>query len=466
MLHRHNEIFLSLVVLLDLLLVGASWVVAYELRFYSGLPIYHDVPPREAYIIPLAAIVPLWFLLYRAHGLYSPRRSASIYDEAMLLLRANVLGVLLLVAITFFVRSYFYSRGVIAIFAVVSAVSVVGVRGLLRLGLRGVRRRGYNLRHIVIVGSGRLASEVIGRIQASPEAGLRIIGIFSESLGNDDPGRREVEYLGGYSQVKSFLREHRVDQVMLAMERDEGGALEKVVRDLDDEVTSVKFVPDLMHIMTLRSSVEELDGLPVINLRETPLLGWAAVRKRFFDLGLACVFFVLTLPIQIGIGFVIWATSGRPIFYSQERLGFDGRVFSMIKFRTMEVDAETRTGPVWSRADDERRTPLGARLRRFSLDELPQLWNVIRGDMSLVGPRPERPVFIDVFRREIPGYMLRHQIKAGMTGWAQVHGLRGDTSLLDRVEHDVFYIQNWSLALDVRILLLTVRHLLVDRSGV
>ena len=466
MLHRHNEIFLSLVVLLDVVLVAASWIVAYELRFYSGLPVYHDVPDREAYFVPLAAIVPLWFLLYRAHGLYSPRRSASIYDEAVLLLRANALGVLFLISITFFARSYFYSRGVIAIFAVVSVLSVVGLRALLRLGLRSVRRRGYNLRHIVIVGSGRLASEVIGRIKGSPEAGLRIIGIFSESFGTEDPRRREVEHLGGYAQVKPFLRENRVDQVMLAMERDEGGALEKVVRDLDDEMTSVKFVPDLMHIMTLGSSVEELDGLPVVNLRETPLLGWAGVRKRLFDLGLALVFLVLTLPIQIGIGLAIWVTCGRPIFYSQDRLGFDGRVFAMRKFRTMEVDAETQTGPVWSRADDERRTPFGSRLRRLSLDELPQLWNVIRGDMSLVGPRPERPVFIDVFRREIPGYMLRHQIKAGMTGWAQVHGLRGDTSLRDRVEHDVFYIQNWSLALDLRILLLTVRHLLIERSRI
>ena len=264
---------------------------------------------------------------------------------------------------------------------------------------------------------------------------------------------------------KEVVEKHRVNQVVLAVDRVETAALEKLLRDLDDEMVSVKLVPDLLHVVTLRSSVEELDGLPIINLRESPLEGWAAVQKRAFDLLAATAALVVLSPLLLVIGTAIRLTAGRPIFYVQERSGLDGHVFSMAKFRTMEHNAEQETGPIWAHVQDPRRTRLGARLRRLSLDELPQLWNVIRGDMSLVGPRPERPMFVEEFRREIPGYMLRHQVKAGITGWAQVHGWRGNTSLHERVEHDIYYIQNWSMALDVRILIMTLVHVVVDRGG-
>ena len=218
----------------------------------------------------------------------------------------------------------------------------------------------------------------------------------------------------------------------------------------------MRLIPDLLHVLTLRSSVEELDGLPLINLRESPMVGWAAVQKRAFDAIVASGLLLVLAPLLALAGLAVWASSGRPIFYRQERMGLDGRVFRMLKFRTMRPDAESETGPVWTSPDDPRRTRVGSLLRRTSVDELPQLWNVLRGDMSLVGPRPERPVFIERFRREIPGYMLRHKVRAGLTGWAQVHGWRGDTSLHERVEHDIYYIQNWSLALDLRILLMTL----------
>jgi exopolysaccharide biosynthesis polyprenyl glycosylphosphotransferase len=217
--------------------------------------------------------------------------------------------------------------------------------------------------------------------------------------------------------------------------------------------------------MTLRSSVEELDGLPLINLRESPMVGWAAVQKRAFDVVVASLMLVALAPVLALAALAVWASSGRPILFAQERMGLDGRVFRMLKLRTMRRDAERETGPVWTVPDDPRRTRVGAWLRRTSLDELPQLWNVLRGDMSLVGPRPERPVFIERFRREIPGYMLRHKVRAGCTGWAQVHGWRGDTSLHERIEHDIYYIQNWSLALDVRILLMTLWRGWVHRNA-
>jgi exopolysaccharide biosynthesis polyprenyl glycosylphosphotransferase len=245
---------------------------------------------------------------------------------------------------------------------------------------------------------------------------------------------------------------------VIALPREDGGQLEKILADLDDELVTVRLIPDLLHVMTLRSSVEELDGLPLINLRESPMVGWAAVQKRAFDVVVASLGLVAFAPVMALAALAVRASSGRPILYGQERMGLDGRVFRMIKFRTMRPDAERETGPVWTSSDDARRTRVGAFLRRTSLDELPQLWNVLRGDMSLVGPRPERPYFVERFRREIPGYMLRHKVRAGLTGWAQVHGWRGDTSLHERVEHDIYYIQNWSLALDLRILLMTLWH--------
>jgi exopolysaccharide biosynthesis polyprenyl glycosylphosphotransferase len=371
-------------------------------------------------------------------------------------LRASATGVVLLVAVSFFERTYSYSRGVVLAFSVISPVAIVAFRTAGRLGLRALRRRGRNLRYLLVVGAGRLAEEFVERIQRHPEAGLRILGVLADGAVRDVGG---VPVIGGIAQLKEALHgETRVDQVVIALPQSEVGAMEKVLAALDDEMVSLKLVPDLLQVMTLRSSIESLEGLPIIGLRDSPMVGWAAVQKRLFDLVLSGVALVLGAPLMAAIALAVVVTSGRPVFYSQRRTGLDGRVFRMFKFRSMHPNAERESGPTFTGADDERRTRLGAWLRRWNLDELPQLWNVLRGDMSLVGPRPERPVFIEEFRSEIPGYMLRHKVKAGLTGWAQVQGWRGQTSLLERVEHDIYYIQNWSLGLDVRILLMTFFH--------
>jgi len=305
--------------------------------------------------------------------------------------------------------------------------------------------------------------QCVASLRARPEVGLRVIGVLADKpVRSFEPG---VPVLGGYAQLKSVLREHRIDQVVVALPREDTALLEKVLADLDDEFVSVRIVPDLLHVMTLQSSVEEIDGLPVICLRESPLVGWAAVQKRAFDVVVSGLALLLGAPFLLAIALAVRLTSGSPVLYGQERMGLDGRLFRMLKFRTMVHGAERESGPVWTVEDDPRRTRLGAFLRRTSLDELPQLWNVLRGDMSLVGPRPERPVFIEQFRREVPGYMLRHKVKAGCTGWAQVHGWRGNTSLHERVEHDLYYIQNWSLGLDLRILLMTLWRGVLHRNA-
>lgn len=458
MLYRYSEVFRTLLGAADAGLVSAAWVGAWWVCFGSGwLPELGGGPDLVSHATLLLAIVPLWILLFRGRGLYQPQRTGSLLHEAGDVIQATAMGVVLLVSLTFLAGSPLHSRAVVAAFSFLAPLGVIGFRSAGRLGLRSARRRGYNLRFVLVVGAGQLAEEIIQRIHAHPEAGLRVLGVVADAGRGGRTTVAGIPVLGGISQLKQALHGgDRVDQVIIALPQAEVHCLEKVLADLDDEIVSVKLVPDLLGVMTLRSSVESLEGLPIIGLRESPMVGWAAVKKRLFDLAVCAVIAPPALLLGLVIAVALTASGGRPVLYTQDRTGLDGRVFRIFKFRSMRRDAERETGPVWTAAGDPRRTRLGAWLRRTNLDELPQIWNVIRGDMSLVGPRPERPVFIEEFRREIPGYMLRHKAKAGLTGWAQVHGWRGDTSLHERVEHDLYYIQNWSLGLDVRIILMTL----------
>ncbi len=453
MLYRYGEVFRTMLGVADLVIVASAWFAAYGLRFNLGLPTPLGVPPAIDYVYPLAGILPLFLFLFRSHGLYEARRMDSTLGEAGAVLRATAMGVLLLVSASFFVRSYFYSRLAVAFFAVLAPLGVIGLRSTIRFVLRRARRRGFNLRYVLIVGSGSLAASVVDRIHRRPDAGLRLLGVVaSGAIGGAVEGARVI---GATSDLKRILHECRVDQVIIALSRHESELFEKVVAELADEVVNVKIVPDLVHGYGLRSSVESLDGIPLIGLQETALMGWAALGKRSFDLAVSTAALVVLSPALAAIAAAIYVSSGGPVLYRQKRMGHDGRVFEMMKFRSMKNDAEA-TGPGWTTVRDPRRTRLGRRLRKLNLDELPQLINVLRGEMSLVGPRPERPTYIAEFRHEVPGYMLRHKVRAGMTGWAQVHGWRGDTSIHERVEHDLYYIQQWSFWLDIRILFMTV----------
>jgi exopolysaccharide biosynthesis polyprenyl glycosylphosphotransferase len=456
-LHRYGEVFRSFLMVADLLLVAACWTAAYALRF----TVFWDEPPGvwkpgfAEWMTPVVGIVPLVFWLFRSRGLYRQQRTGSLLREAGIIVGGMSMAVVGVLAADAALRTY-HSRLGIGFFWALGTLTLIASRVAGRGFLRSMRRRGYNLRYVLIAGAGELAAEVIQSIHSQPEAGLRILGLVTDDPAKQGKTIEGVRALGPYAAVKEILRRRPVDEVVLALPREDAPQLEKILADLDDELVTVRLIPDLLHVMTLRSSVEELDGLPLINLRESPMVGWAAVQKRAFDAVVASGLLIALSPLLVIAAALVWASTGRPIFYRQERMGLDGRVFRMLKFRTMRRDAESETGPVWTSPDDPRRTRVGALLRRTSVDELPQLWNVVRGDMSLVGPRPERPVFIERFRREIPGYMLRHKVRAGLTGWAQVHGWRGDTSLHERVEHDIYYIQNWSLALDLRILLMTL----------
>ena len=465
MLKSHSRLLEQLTLAADLLLVAAAWLAAYAIRFHvAGPPVPHGViPPLRPYLLMLVPILAVWGVCFRAFDLYRPRRIGSRLGEAADIAKASSMGALVLVAImTFAFREYDYSRVVIVYFWILSIGLVWLSRAVFREGLRVARRHGYNLRYAVIVGSGELAVAVARRFRDRPDVGVTVLGL----IGDEKDGVPGVPWLGGYADLRAVLDSRSVDHVVIALAHEDYGRLAGLLDAVGDEPVTIHVVPDLFRFATLRGGVEEFEGMPFIHLRESPLHGWNRVAKRAFDVVFSLAVLVALLPLAGVIALLVKVTSPGPVFYRQERMGLDGQRFTMLKFRTMRVDAEQASGPVWARRDDPRRVAFGTFLRRFSLDELPQFVNVLRGEMSVVGPRPERPVFVEQFRRTIPDYMLRHKVKAGVTGWAQVHGLRGsETSLEKRIEYDLQYIERWSLWLDVKIIALTLVRVLVERNA-
>ncbi len=460
MLKAHSRLFEHLTLAGDLLLIAACWISAYLVRFHV-MPA-GDIPPFRDYALQLLPILVVWGVSFRAFDLYRPSRLGSYLSEWLDVAKASTLGVLVLVAImTFAFRGYDYSRLAIGFFWVESIVAVSLSRAVFREALRFARRRGYNQRYAIVVGGGEPAAEVLRVLRRRPDVGIRVLGLLSDKA--DTPGLA-VPRLGGLEEIRSVLDRHQVDIVFIALPHSDYPRLGAVLHDIGDDSVAIHYVPDVFTLGSLRGGVEEFESIPFIDLG-SPLYGWNLVLKRAFDLVLGTLGLLVAAPVMLAIVVALKLTSPGPILYRQERMGLDRRRFQMLKFRTMRIDAEKETGPVWARPDDPRRTRLGTFLRRWSLDELPQLWNVLRGEMSLVGPRPERPSFVEEFRRSIPRYVFRHKVKAGITGWAQVNGWRGNTSIEKRIEYDLYYITRWSLAFDLKILIQTVWHGFRNRNA-
>jgi Undecaprenyl-phosphate glucose phosphotransferase len=462
-LKAHSKLLEHVMLAGDLLIVAGCWLLAYLVRFYVlGPPLRSEIPPLAPYVLMLLPILVVWGVSFRAFDLYRPRRIASHLSEAADIAKASTMGALVLVAVmTFIFREYEYSRVVIIYFWLLSIAVVWFSRAAFREGLRFARRRGYNLRYAVVVGDGDLAATVVSRMQARPDLGIQVLGV----VGDDKDGTGGARWLGGYSDLRAVLDAHTVDHVILALVHEDYGRLGGLLDAVGDEPVTIHVVPDLFRFASLRGGVEEFEGMPFIHLRDSPLHGWNQVTKRLFDLVFSAALLVVLAPVLALLAIGVKLTSPGPVLYRQERMGLDGQRFRMLKLRTMRADAEAGTGPVWAREDDPRRVPFGALLRRLSLDELPQLVNVLRGEMSVVGPRPERPFFVERFRQTVPGYMLRHKVKAGVTGWAQVNGLRGNTSLEKRIQYDLEYIERWSLWLDVKIIAMTVVRIVFERNA-
>jgi len=463
-LKAYSRVLEHLMLAGDLVLVVGCWLLAYVARFYLFGPAraFDDIPPLAPYLIMILPIVVVWGISFQAFDLYRPRRIGSRLSEVADVAKASSLAGLVLVTImTFLFREYDYSRVVIVYFWLFSIAAVSFARNVFREGLRVARRRGYNLRYGLVVGSGELAQNVIERLRGRSDIGIQVVGV----VGDAKEGAGGVPWLGAYADLSTVLAARPVDHVVIALAHEDASRLPGLLDAIGDEPVTIHVVPDLFRFTTLRGGVEEFEGIPFVHLRESPLHGWNAVIKRVFDVVFSAAVLVALSPLLALLAAAVRLTSAGPVLYHQDRMGLDGQSFRMLKFRTMKMDAEDESGPVWAHAGDLRRTSIGSFLRRFSLDELPQFVNVLRGEMSVVGPRPERPVFVERFRQTVPGYMLRHKVRSGLTGWAQIHGLRGNTSLEKRIAFDIEYIERWSFWLDLRIIAATVTRVLFDRNA-
>ena len=465
MLKRHSEFFLTLFLISDLILISASWVGAYAARSSGFLvQVTPDIPPFPLYLWLLVPILLVWGACFHIFDLYRPRRMSSHVSEFLDIAKANTISVLVLIALTLIPSWYEYSRLVFLYFWLINLVVLGFSRMIFREALRVCRRLGYNKRYVLVVGAGKLGEQIVRNLRNHPEFGLSVRGYLTRKPEKVGKILQDVPVVGTYSQIKGFVSSG-IDMVFICLPAEEAIECEKILEFLATTMVEVKVVPSIYEFMTIHTSAEIFEGLPVITLQGTPLHGLNVLLKRSIDIVGAMVALVISSPLLGIIAMGIKLQSPGPVFYHQVRMGLDGREFNMLKFRTMRSDAKEESGPAWTQKGDTRQTAIGALLRRTSLDELPQLWNVLKGEMSIVGPRPERPELIALFRDQYPQYMLRHKMKAGMTGWAQVNGWRGNTDLKKRLDYDMFYIEHWSIWFDVKIMALTIWKGMIHKNA-
>jgi Undecaprenyl-phosphate glucose phosphotransferase len=452
MYRRHGNKLGAVFLACDLGVTAIIWMGAYFLRFTlfsspAGVPDFRLVLQSLPLVLVSAAIS------YRLCGLYEVHRLKQLPRELGVVCKASGLLFVLAITAVFYRRNLYESRLALALFLVLNALGLALARRAIWWALKYLRGRGLNYGRALIVGAGRTGQLVAKVIRDNSWTGLEAVGFV------DHPTRIEpaiLPRLGTLEDLDRVVSQHAIDHIFVALPFSRYGELPEVYQAVSQVLVEVQLVPDVPTLAGMRLQMLEIDGAAFLSLRRNPHQGWNRLAKRSMDLVGGSLALVLLSPLMIALALAIKLTSRGPVFYRQARTGLGGQTFSMLKFRSMYLDAEGKTGPVWASRCDRRCTPLGRLLRRWSLDELPQLFNVLAGDMSLVGPRPERGIFVERFRRQVPGYFQRHRVKCGITGWAQVHGWRGNTSLRHRVQCDLYYISHWSLGLDLKILWLTL----------
>ena len=467
MLKKHAQFFKSLFFISDLVILSLAWILSYFLRFYTNLisPPILGTPPLSTYLEFVLPLCLIWGWVSKKIHLYRPRRIDHLLHEKVYVVKSLSFTLVILIGIIYLLRKFEFSRLAFLYFWVIALFGLTIIRILYRKTLKILRKRGYNQRYALIAGTGLLGKKTLEKVELHPELGIQVIGYLTSDQEEVGQRVRNIPVLGAYRDLENILNEKKPDLFFIALPIYEYDHLGDIINELRGHLADIKVIPGVYEFLGLRGGVDELDGLPIVSLQSSPLYGWNSVFKRAFDLGFGSLILVMVSPLMALIALLIKLTSKGPVLYRQERVGMDGHTLKMLKFRTMRVDAEKETGPIWTSENDPRRTKVGAFLRKTSLDELPQLFNVLKGEMSLVGPRPERPNFVEEFRNQIPSYMLRHKIKAGITGWAQVNGWRGNTSLEKRIEHDLYYIENWSIGFDLRILMMTLWKGLFNKSA-
>ena len=458
-------------VLLDILVT----VVAYALAWFiviSGkvLPLDEGVLKPQVYFMALIFIVPIYLILYASFHLYVPKRIQGRRSELANICKANVIGLMLFTFVLFGLRrfvshlSYFSTKMILAFFAA-NIILLEAERISIRIFLRSLRTNGYNQKHVLLIGYSRAAEGFIDRVSVNPEWGYHVQGILDDHRPAGF-AYKKVQVLGPTNHLEDFLASNTLDEIAITLSIKEYSNLEQIVAACEKSGVHTKFIPDYNNIIPTIPYMEDLQGLPVIHIRHVPLTGvFNATMKRIVDLAGALFGLIVFSPLMLVTALLIKITSPGPVLFSQERIGLHNRPFKMNKFRSMEVQDPGRERSQWTTPHDPRVTPVGRFIRKTSIDEMPQFFNVLIGNMSLVGPRPERPLFVEKFKEEIPRYMIKHQVRPGLTGWAQVNGYRGDTSITRRIEHDLYYIENWSLGFDFKIMFLTVFKGFINKNA-
>ncbi|MDP3981106.1 MAG: undecaprenyl-phosphate glucose phosphotransferase [Chlamydiota bacterium] len=442
-------------IVLDILTVHVSFIMAYWVRFYSGL---FTVPKGIAPFLPYLQVFPVCslvlFLVLHLNGLYSVKLRRSFSEEQLIIVRSVSFGMVLIMALTFFYQHEFtFSRMVVVLSWFFTMILLMIEKMFVNSFERWLRVKRNLHKKILLIGFNGNAKKIIDSIHRSHLPGEKIVGVLVDKFEGQYEEVPTPIFVKEIKDLPELLISGEIDVVILTLSNMEHHRVVDIILECERNMVRFKMVPDLFEILASQVQVENLNGITLLGLNDFPLEKmWNRIIKRTMDLLGSVLGLVICSPVFLIIAICIRLESRCQVLYRQERVGEDGRSFQIVKFRTMVVDAEKESGPVWAKEDDERRTRIGTRLRRFNLDELPQLWNVLKGEMSLVGPRPERPHFVNEFKGNIPRYMSRHQIKSGITGWAQVNGLRGNTSIVERIKFDLYYLEHWSIWLDLRIL--------------
>lgn len=454
---RKRTKFIFITYLCDAVALVLSLVAAYALRFHANLiNVRGDKPDVIAYAQSMLVVIPVYLAFFRSYGLYQTARYIRRIEEMFLVAKAATFAVIALMAVTFFYRAFSYSRLVLVFLWFCSILFLTLERYYLIQWEYHRKRQKKEIARVLVVGANRNTRSIVQWAQYNPHYGRQIIGVLSKDpdlIGKHFEG---AEIIGPAEECEKWIDSLKPDEVIICETSFDRDRLADLVSLCEDRFIEVRIGADFYGLLSQNVAVEYISTVPLLGFRPLPLDDpWNRFLKRTCDLVVASAMIVATLPVW-GVVIILIKMDRGPILYKQERMGRDQKIFKVYKFRTMRVDAERETGPVWAKQEDARRTPAGNFLRRWNIDELPQLLNVLKGDMTLVGPRPERPHFIGKFRESIPRYMARHKVKCGLTGWAQVNGYRGNTSIQERIKYDLYYMENWSLLFDLEIMVMTL----------
>ncbi len=466
MIKKNQRLLNILLIAIDALMMVLAFTFAWLIKFESGWFEFEPHLPIEIYLQVLFIALPVFFIIFYSNSLYSPARRKSCFRETAEIMMSNVLLFIGIFSVLFVLKQIHISRVFLLLFFLLNVLLDLIERIALRIWLRSIRRRGFNVKHILLVGGGELGKSYIDELAKHRYLGYSVFGILDDDEEKQGTSYEKTPYIGGIDQLEVLLASQTIDEVVIGLPLKAYDRLDYIICACEKAGVRSMIIPDYLRYIPAKPEIDELGSVILLNTRYVPLDNlfnqWL---KRGFDVICALLILSLFSPILLIVSMLILISSPGGLIFKQVRVGYNRREFTMYKFRSMRIQSEQDSDKIWTQKDDHRVTKIGEFIRKTSLDEFPQFINVLKGDMSIVGPRPERPYYVQQFKEKIPQYMVKHHVKPGVTGWAQVNGWRGDTSISERINHDIYYIENWSFLFDIRIMLLTITNGLIHKNA-